>query len=299
MLSRRNTSTSLAVARLLLFVFFVFWGSATAAQQPDADSKTAPTETAKSGVPSLKDLPDKILTDQKFLWVRPFRPKRDDARWVAAILGASAGLIATDRRVGQELSESPPGGGYAFARRVGQAGSGFTDFGVAGAFYLVGRWRADEHARTTGVLGLEAVADTMIVVEILKAATQRPRPTRSGGRLPNHDADGEFFVGGNSFPSGHAAEAWAIATTVAEQYPGRRWVAPTAYGLAGLVSVSRIAQRRHFPSDVFVGSVLGYLIARHVSRPAGHEPSGPHHHTTLLPSLASSGGTGFTIAWQF
>jgi hypothetical protein len=37
-----------------------------------------------------------------------------------------------------------------------------------------------------------------------------------------------------------------------------------AYGLASLVDYSRIRARQHFPSDVFVGSVMGNLIAQNI-----------------------------------
>ncbi len=270
-----------------------------AASQAGGEEKNKPGLGASAEhAPSLDELPRKILSDQKFLWLRPFRLKRDDTPWAAGILGTTAGLMAIDRRVGQELSESPPGAGYSFGRRVGQFGSALTDFGVAGTFYLVGRWRCEERTRATGVLGLQALADTMIVVEILKAAAQRPRPTTSCGRLRNHNADGEFFAGGNSFPSGHAAEAWALATVVSRQYPLRHWIPATAYGLAGLVSASRIAQRTHFPSDVFVGSVLGYLIGRRVSHASHRGSTDNPRRLDLLPYVPSGGGAAVMLSWQ-
>ncbi len=173
----------------------------------DKQSEDLSGESANSQHRTIKVLPRHILRDQEFLWLRPFRLKRADLPWAAAILGTTAGLIANDRRAGQELSDDPPGGGFTFSRRGGQVSGGLTDLGIAGAFYLAGRWRGDEHARNTGLLGLQAVADSIIIIEILKTASQRPRPTQTGGRLRNHNADGEFFAGGRSFPSGHSAEA--------------------------------------------------------------------------------------------
>jgi hypothetical protein len=69
----------------------------------------------------------------------------------------------------------------------------------------------------------------------------------------------------SSFPSGHATASWALARVIAAEYPG--W--PTrlcAYGFATAISVSRITGRRHFPSDVVVGSTFGYLIGDYVVR---------------------------------
>ena len=154
-------------------------------------------------------------------------------------------------------------------------------------------------AQTTGLLGWRALADSLLIVEVLKDSTQRPRPTFSGGGVRDHNADGEFFAGGRTFPSGHAAGAWAVATVIAQRHGRRRWVPPVAYGLAGLVSISRITQRRHFPSDVFVGATLGYLIGRHVARSAEPDAARERSHLSVRPYLPHGGGTALTVAWEF
>lgn len=251
--------------------------------------------------PSLRDLPRDILNDQKFLWTRPFRPRRGDWLPATVALGVTSGLIAIDRPVGQELSDSPPGDGAAFSRGVGRASGTAVDFGIAASFYLVGRWRNDAKARTTGILALRALTDSTIFSEVLKAASQRPRPTRENGHVRNHNADGEFFAGGSSFPSGHAIRAWALASVIAHQYSRPRWVAPTAYGLAGLVSVSRVTARKHFPSDVFVGSLLGFWIGRHVARSQakGDGATPRARRWTFEPALLPSGGAGLRLTLEF
>ena len=66
-----------------------------------------------------------------------------------------------------------------------------------------------------------------------------------------------------SFPSGHAIGAFAIATVVAERYHERRWVPWVAYKLAGAVGFSRVTLQEHFPSDIFAGAFLGFLIAHY------------------------------------
>ena len=45
-----------------------------------------------------------------------------------------------------------------------------------------------------------------------------------------------------------------------------------AYGLASAVSISRFTGRKHFLSDVLVGSALGYGTGRYVYR-AHHDPT--------------------------
>jgi len=61
-----------------------------------------------------------------------------------------------------------------------------------------------------------------------------------------------------SFPSGHAASAFAFATGVATAAP--RAALPLS-AAAALVSYSRVHTEVHYPSDVIVGAVLGAGLA--------------------------------------
>jgi diacylglycerol kinase family enzyme/membrane-associated phospholipid phosphatase len=74
-----------------------------------------------------------------------------------------------------------------------------------------------------------------------------------------------------SFPSGHAASAFAFATAVAREQPRLRWPLMT---LAGAVAYSRVYTGVHYPGDVVIGGLLGAAIARAVTGRAGgaHPP---------------------------
>lgn len=60
-----------------------------------------------------------------------------------------------------------------------------------------------------------------------------------------------------SFPSGHAATAFAGATLIAAVLPR---VAVPLYLLAGAVAWSRVYVGVHYPLDVFFGAVLGIAV---------------------------------------
>ena len=260
---------------------------------PSGSQKRAPCPPAQlQNLPqlTLPEIPRQILRDQKFFWLRPFRMKVRDLPWVGLMVGATAGLVAIDRRVGQGLTDSPPGLGYKFGHNVSRIGAPWTDLGTAGAIYAIGRLRHKQHAQTTGLLGLEAVGDSIVMVEILKYATERPRPTFSGGKVRDHNADGQFFAGGTSFPSGHAAAVFALATVLSERNSDKRWVTPLAFGCASLVGVSRISMRMHFPSDVFVGAALGYMIGRHVAHSKWNSRQDKPPHSKLLSAVSAAGG---------
>lgn len=59
-----------------------------------------------------------------------------------------------------------------------------------------------------------------------------------------------------SFPSGHTATAFALATSLCIKYPKWYIIAPTA-AWACSVGISRMNEGVHYPSDVIAGAVIG------------------------------------------
>ena len=111
-----------------------------------------------------------------------------------------------------------------------------------------------------GKRGLYSVTIAGILIQVIKHLIGRPRPKVL-------DAVGftlgpSFAAGFDSFPSGHAASAFAFASSLTVFYPGMRY---PLYIYAALVSFSRIYVGAHFPSDVFAGIVLGLWVGRIVT----------------------------------
>lgn len=92
----------------------------------------------------------------------------------------------------------------------------------------------------------KSIAISEMIVSPLKYAIGRKRPTGTGPR------------GNSSFPSSHAATAFAAASCVGHAYP--RMKIP-AYSLATLIAYSRIYSQRHYASDVIAGACIGVLSA--------------------------------------
>ncbi len=75
---------------------------------------------------------------------------------------------------------------------------------------------------------------------------------------------GVFFgpmadVNGNSFPSGHATAAWALAALLAAYYPRWRWA---FYVGAMAVCWARLQLGSHYPADLVFGGALGWFVAQ-------------------------------------
>ncbi|MEO6290795.1 MAG: phosphatase PAP2 family protein [Ginsengibacter sp.] len=82
----------------------------------------------------------------------------------------------------------------------------------------------------------------------LKKLTHQLRPDNSGF---------------NSFPSGHTAQAFAAATFLSEEYKSKfKWMPYFAYGIATSVGLLRMANNKHYISDVLFGAGLGMLTMK-------------------------------------
>lgn len=62
----------------------------------------------------------------------------------------------------------------------------------------------------------------------------------------------------NSFPSGHTATAFMMATWLHKEYGWRNpWISFAGYSIATITGVSRILNNRHYMSDVVAGAAIG------------------------------------------
>jgi undecaprenyl-diphosphatase len=125
---------------------------------------------------------------------------------------------------------------------------------------------------------LSAAALAGITVTILKAVFDRARPPLADPAL---DPVGTV-PGSASFPSGHAATAFAAAVAVGVFFPRLR---KPLLALAAVIAVSRVYLGVHFATDVLVGSLLGAAIGL----ATGTVVRAQRAPRSLAPSLVPSG----------
>jgi len=99
-----------------------------------------------------------------------------------------------------------------------------------------------------------AIALPGLVFTILKRLIGRARPLVEGTADPFIYHPFRWSVEYASFPSGHATDAFAIATAVGALWPRLR---PVMWTYAVLIALSRIVLTAHFPSDVIAGAAVG------------------------------------------
>jgi hypothetical protein len=238
-------------------------------QTPAAETTPQPPPTIKPPEPvTLSGTPKRFLNDQKAIWTSPLRLKPSDAEWLVP-LGISTGMmIGSDQHtMNHAININADDRNKADKLSTGTVvGLGV----IPAAGYLWSLVNYAPQMRETGILSGEALANSLLVNEVFKVTFRRERPLTD-------NAAGKFFtsdITDSSFPSNHATAAWSMAAVIGSEYPG--WLSRTiVYGLASTVSVSRVLSEQHFPSDVLVGSVTGWLIGRYVYR--------THHDYSLTP----------------
>lgn len=221
---------------------------------------------------------------------------RRSSAWLGAllVLGAPSGLAAQALDTVPEVrADQAPAGPHTIRWWHGAVALG----GVSALMLL--DHPVQRYARHNSGAGADNVAGVVrrfgqpeaygtITVGLLAAglATGRPQITRAGGRLavslalagltanagklafgrprPEQtlDADGYSpFSGQVSFPSGHSAMAFALATSLADDIH-RPWATVGLYGMASAVAWSRVNDNRHWFSDVAAGALVGITSAK-------------------------------------
>jgi membrane-associated phospholipid phosphatase len=282
MRSKENTRSA-TVALLILAILAV---PLAAQETPGKDSY-------------LKRAARDFIEDTGRIWSSPFRIKDRQVGPLIALAATTVFLIAADEDIrgafqGYVTRHPWVGDVSPVVTQMGSLGAAAT----AGIFFGAGLIFKDERARDTGYLAACAMAQSFLVEHALKGLTGRQRPYVADGAdhwsgptgfFKRYDPDYHGLY--DSFPSGHTATAFSVATVVALQYRHRPWVPILAYTIAAGVGLTRVTMDRHWMSDVFVGAVVGHFVARLVVR----------SHTRrqrLVPVLGCS-GRGITLGFHY
>lgn len=238
---------------------------------PDAPSASRSRESeSESLVGGVGTVVKTIGLDEWHIIKAPFQKKA--LVWDAVVIGATGVLIANDESVAHQVQPQ----WHDTSINVSSA-TVYATAATAGGIYVTGLFTHSDHAQETGIRSAEAAIDSALLYGAMKAITARQRPYMGNG-------DGKFFSGNwssGSFPSGHSAMAWTLASVVAHEYPS--WpVRILMYGLATTASTARVTAGVHFPADVFAGGVMGYLIGDYVaSKPSAKKPSTAQSHSRI------------------
>jgi undecaprenyl-diphosphatase len=158
-------------------------------------------------------------------------------------------ILDLDARLSNQMrvAEKP---GALRAIAVFFAHSGDSWFWAIGLFSV---WiSGDSFWKRWAVVQFAGICLLVIVVMLIKLQVRRKRPEGEWGQIYR-------YTDPHSFPSGHAARAFLIATIASGLGPAGLAIALWIW--APLVAFARVAMGVHYLSDVLAGAILGIVVA--------------------------------------
>ncbi len=220
-----------------------------------------------------------ILEDEISIWSSPAKIKTKDLGFWVPVITTTAILIANDESIYRGFKDFQKKHEWVdkVSPQITKLGDGSASVIISGLFYLGGLAFHNERAKETASLGIQVLIHTGIVVQVGKHLTGRARPGATDGVDHWAGLSGFFkrynegFTHYDSFPSGHTITAWGMATVIAEEYKDKPLIPILSYTIATGVGLSRVTEDAHWFSDVFLGAVLGYTIAKFIVKRRGRK----------------------------
>jgi membrane-associated phospholipid phosphatase len=274
----RIPSKKPVVAAALLAAFFLWTPFQASASRQEGQSPPTVDRLNGAYVKQLgRDFVDVISSPAKW--------GTGDLLKFAAFIGTGALLYGFDKDIYDWVQRNKSRTSVDASAVISKFGNGGYLTAFMAALYAGGEIFDRPGLRRTALLSLESFLTTSALVLCLKAGVGRARPNAGESSRSFHPFS--IKSGYASFPSGDAAGAFAVATTIAEESPDTV-VDVLAYGLAGLVAVYRVHDRKHWPSDVLAGSALGFFVAKKISSLNRNGSSAAYQVSfQLTPSLQS------------
>jgi membrane-associated phospholipid phosphatase len=231
----------------LVFLLIVSFSGPTFAQNSDpncwADLKHDTLSTLKTASSGYQATPSGMVAKRNLKWELP----------IAAATGVL--IAAVDVPAANHL----PSPGVISAAETASNVLLDVELAVPAVAYVSGCAAHRTSARQFGFTGLAGMGFASVNALAMKAAFNRQYPFGGNG-------NGAFWDGGKSFPSGHAATSWGLASALMAHYPhhpGLKW---TLVAVATSTSVLRFVARRHYPSDILVGGTIGYVSGHYMGQ---------------------------------
>jgi len=225
---------------------------------PPAPVPAVPNAPEPQESVTVRAVPMNLLKDQRAIWSSPARIHDKDLGYLVPLGLMVTVAMTTDHQVMSEKVSLDKNFNDKNTKASNVLVSPFIAAPVV--MYAAGHLAHGGRARETGILGAEALVDSLVVEQGTKLIFMRERPTADGAR-------GKFFqtsVGvDGSFPSNHSMLAWSSAAVLVDEFPST-FNKLAFYGVATGVSVTRVLGQQHFPSDVLVGSAFGWMNGHYV-----------------------------------
>lgn len=112
----------------------------------------------------------------------------------------------------------------------------------------------DNTFKNIGIEIFISLSISQVIVHSLKILLSRERPYNILEQLNTFGINLKDY----SFPSGHSAASFSIATTLALNIPK---ISVVVFTIAIIIGISRIYLGVHYPTDVAAGIIIGFLTS--------------------------------------
>lgn len=201
------------------------------------------------------------VTDAGYIYSSPARLDKGSALKLGAFLGLGGLIYAFDQEIFDAVKRNQDGTILKPLRQLGDEVEFIGDGSTMPKYYIGGllvgyvsgwdrlTWLTADLVETYYIAGL--------VKNVSNKLTGRARPAAGKGPY--------FFElnEGTSFPSGHSSNIMQTASILSHHVDFLPFTI-AAYTVAGSVFVQRLTGDGHWPSDVYVGAVYGWLIAEEI-----------------------------------
>ncbi|MBE0460808.1 MAG: phosphatase PAP2 family protein [Candidatus Aminicenantes bacterium] len=181
---------------------------------------------------------------------------------LSIIAGGGALFAIFDKDINHTFIENRSNESEDISHFVSNIGHGAFLGSFIASLYASGEIFQNHSLRKTALLSLESWMISGAIVTTMKFLIGRQRPKEN--EMAFFFKPLSFKSSLHSFPSGHASSVFAVAAVVAGQ-SDKFYVDLVSYTLASLVAISRVHDSKHWASDVFIGSAIGYFIGKKIS----------------------------------
>ena len=256
------------------------------------------------------------LADVGHIWISPFKSEKRDWLGVLGVAAGAAALLPVDDQVDSWIVRHPNAAIVKATTpwnedhpELGDLSTGQRLLPISGALIVSGMVSDNRKLREAGWGCLSAWQGSSTIREVLYATVSRERPSLDNGdQYAIKTPGGEWEY--HSFFAGHAANAVACTTFWNSRFHMGVFEPVLALSAAG-ITFSRMADRRHWASDTWVGIAAGYAMGRSISaryarreakreQKAQSEPIRAAFRESLMDGLqlAPARGGGLAIGWS-
>jgi len=237
-----------------------------------------------------------LFSDLKYVYKAPFHWNKKEILTAAVVTGTAAALYLNDAKIMKFFQANRSRTTRSIAHVTEKFGNQRYVIPGLAILYGYGKLFKSERSENIALLSAKSIVATQIVVYLLKLSAHRHRPNEGNGK-PNRWDGPKFSFKNLSFCSGHSAMAFTLAAVIATRL-NTTGAGILAYGGATLTALSRVHDKKHWFSDVFVGSVVGYVIGRTIARRRNPTSETAFRKTASIP-LVVFPKAGISIGIQF